>query len=366
MPSPSGEAPIALSPRPNGRLTAVALGYRRAALLSQRLACSRFRCHAMGCDDSLAKRSPDPPVHGHRGIDATRALARRSLRGCSRSPQPDSSRLVLRSRGHRGRNEPVTVSSSSFPERVMPSRPRSKLSVPWPPSRGPRTAAVKVRMGIHTGEVNLADTHRGVAVHRAARISAAAHGGQIVLSQSTQTMVEDVEVLVPDLSFSDLGDHLIKDFDRPVRLYQLVAPGLDERFPPLAASSSRSGADAGRRPELPAARKPRSESRRPPARDRRAEAARRPRDPCSECRAGCLDRPPHRSPLGRAAAEDGRDLAPELHLAAAQDRRRGRRRHQGARLSPERRRRANRRQPVRATRCRGAVARARGSRQATP
>ena len=97
----------------------------------------------------------------------------------------------------------------------------------------PENAAVKVRMGIHTGEVSLSDTHRGVAVHRVARISAAAHGGQIVLSQSTQTMVEDVEVLVPDLSFADLGDHLIKDFDRPVRLYQLVAPGLDERFPPL-------------------------------------------------------------------------------------------------------------------------------------
>ena len=97
----------------------------------------------------------------------------------------------------------------------------------------PEGEAVKVRMGIHTGEVSLSDTHRGVAVHRVARISAAAHGGQIVLSQSTQTMIEDVEVLVPDLSFTDLGDHLIKDFDRPVRLYQLVAPGLDERFPPL-------------------------------------------------------------------------------------------------------------------------------------
>jgi DNA-binding SARP family transcriptional activator/class 3 adenylate cyclase len=97
----------------------------------------------------------------------------------------------------------------------------------------PENASVKVRMGIHTGEVNLADTHRGVAVHRVARISAAAHGGQVVLSQSTQTTVEDVEVLVPELSFVDLGDHLIKDFDRPVRLYQLVAPGLEERFPPL-------------------------------------------------------------------------------------------------------------------------------------
>jgi len=97
----------------------------------------------------------------------------------------------------------------------------------------PEGVAVKVRMGIHTGEVSVSDTHRGVAVHRAARISAAAHGGQIVLSQSTQTMVEDVEALVPDLSYLDLGDQLIKDFDRPVRLYQIVAPGLTERFPPL-------------------------------------------------------------------------------------------------------------------------------------
>lgn len=95
-------------------------------------------------------------------------------------------------------------------------------------------APVRVRMGIHTGEVTVSgNNYRGVAVSRAARISAAAHGGQIVLSQSTQTMVEDVEALIPDLSYSDLGDHLIKDFDRPVRLYQLVAPGMDERFPPL-------------------------------------------------------------------------------------------------------------------------------------
>ena len=118
---------------------------------------------------------------------------------------------------------------------------RALAAEPWP-----EEAAVKVRMGIHTGEVNLADTHRGVAVHRAARISAAAHGGQIVLSQSTQTMVEDVDALVPELSFLDLGDHLIKDFDRPVRLYQLVAPGLDGRFPPLR------GVEQSRRARTPA------------------------------------------------------------------------------------------------------------------
>jgi DNA-binding SARP family transcriptional activator len=102
-------------------------------------------------------------------------------------------------------------------------------------------------MGIHTGEVSQSgETYRGIAIHRAARISAAAHGEQIVISQSTQTMVEDVEALVPDLSYVDLGDQRIKDFDRPVRLYQLVAPGLKERFPPLR------GVEEERRARTPA------------------------------------------------------------------------------------------------------------------
>src|SRR5438876_2934604 len=103
---------------------------------------------------------------------------------------------------------------------------RALAAHPWP-----ENGVVRVRMGMHTGEVT--DRHRGVGVHRAARIMAAAHGGQIVLSQSTQMMVEDVEAAVPELSFLDLGDHVIKDFDRPVRLYQVVAPGIDEQFPPL-------------------------------------------------------------------------------------------------------------------------------------
>jgi DNA-binding SARP family transcriptional activator/class 3 adenylate cyclase len=106
---------------------------------------------------------------------------------------------------------------------------RALAAHPWPDD-----ASVKVRIGIHTGEVTVSSgSYRGIAIHRAARISAVAHGGQIVISQSTQTTVEDVEALVPGLSYSDLGDQLMKDFDRPVRLYQLVAPGLLERFPPL-------------------------------------------------------------------------------------------------------------------------------------
>src|SRR5215208_1435484 len=96
----------------------------------------------------------------------------------------------------------------------------------------PEDGLVRVRMGIHTGEASPVDGHyHGVAVHRAARISAAAHGGQVLLSQTTHNLLEDEEELPLDLR--DLGEHRLKDFERPVRIYQLVIPGLQERFPPL-------------------------------------------------------------------------------------------------------------------------------------
>jgi DNA-binding SARP family transcriptional activator/class 3 adenylate cyclase len=98
---------------------------------------------------------------------------------------------------------------------------------PWPDE-----VVVKVRMGIHTGDTRMSgDRHRGVAVHRAARIAAVAQGGQILLSQTTRTFLDDDEAAVADLGFTDLGEHLIKDFDRPVRLYQVLAEGLQADFP---------------------------------------------------------------------------------------------------------------------------------------
>ena len=67
--------------------------------------------------------------------------------------------------------------------------------------------AVRVRMGLHTTEPHLhSDGYVGVGVSRAARICAAAHGGQIVLSQATAGIVEDHELL--DVRLRDLGDHL--------------------------------------------------------------------------------------------------------------------------------------------------------------
>jgi class 3 adenylate cyclase len=94
------------------------------------------------------------------------------------------------------------------------------------------TDAVRVRMGLHTAEPHLhSDGYVGVGVSRAARICAAAHGGQIVLSYATAGIVEDDETL--GVRLRDLGDHYLKDVPRPQRLFQIDADGLPSEFPPL-------------------------------------------------------------------------------------------------------------------------------------
>ena len=97
----------------------------------------------------------------------------------------------------------------------------------------PEGAELRVRIGIHTGDATVTgDRYVGLAVHRAARICAAAHGGQVLLSQSTQALLEEEEAL-GDVDVRDLGPQRLKDFDRPVRIYQLLAPGLPVDFPEL-------------------------------------------------------------------------------------------------------------------------------------
>ena len=91
----------------------------------------------------------------------------------------------------------------------------------------------KVRMGIHTGEASLSGEGRyvGVAVHRAARICAAAHGGQVLISHTTRDLLMDEEGEKPRYIMSDLGPQRLKDLEQPLRLYQLLVEGLPERFP---------------------------------------------------------------------------------------------------------------------------------------
>jgi class 3 adenylate cyclase len=96
----------------------------------------------------------------------------------------------------------------------------------------PKGAKVRVRMGLHSGEPTVGEErYTGMGVHKAARIASAAHGGQILLSNTTRGLVEDD--LPRDLSLVDLGEHRLKDIDTPERTFQLNAQRLPHRFPPL-------------------------------------------------------------------------------------------------------------------------------------
>lgn len=96
----------------------------------------------------------------------------------------------------------------------------------------PDGVELRVRMGITTGEPSIGDEgFTGLPVHRGARICAAAHGGQVLLSGATRHLVEDD--LPPAVRLLDLGAHRLKDIERPEHVFQLVIEGLSSDFPPL-------------------------------------------------------------------------------------------------------------------------------------
>src|SRR5512146_3557319 len=97
---------------------------------------------------------------------------------------------------------------------------RALAAHPWPPE-----APVRVRMGLHSGEAHLAgDDYGGFEVNRAARIAAAGHGGQIVLSEPTRLLAD--AALLDGVSARDLGRHVLRDVPAPERLVQTAVPGL--------------------------------------------------------------------------------------------------------------------------------------------
>jgi predicted ATPase/class 3 adenylate cyclase/uncharacterized protein HemY len=96
----------------------------------------------------------------------------------------------------------------------------------------PRDAVVRVRIGLHTGEPQLTtEGYVGLDVHHAARIMSAGHGGQILLSQATSALAE--QTLPEGVELQDLGEHRLKDLQRPSHLFQLNIAGLPTDFPPL-------------------------------------------------------------------------------------------------------------------------------------
>ena len=110
---------------------------------------------------------------------------------------------------------------------------RDLAAEPWPPD-----APIRVRMGLHAGEgvVDADGSYVGHDVHRAARVAGAAHGGQVLVSETVRALAGSV--LPVGVAFRDLGEHRLKDL-RPEPLAQLVVDGLPSDFPPVRSLDAR-------------------------------------------------------------------------------------------------------------------------------
>jgi predicted ATPase/class 3 adenylate cyclase len=104
----------------------------------------------------------------------------------------------------------------------------------WPPTIGP----LRVRMALHTGAATeRGGDYFGPPLNRVARLLAAAHGGQVLISVATRELLGDR--LPEGTLLRDLGERRLKDLFGPERVFQLVAPGLPSGFPPLKTLDER-------------------------------------------------------------------------------------------------------------------------------
>jgi predicted ATPase/class 3 adenylate cyclase len=118
----------------------------------------------------------------------------------------------------------------SAPSDALASALRTQLALaaePWP-----QQLTLRVRIGIHSGPCERRDQdYFGPTVNRAARLQSVAHGGQVVVSAATASLLQ--AMLPEGVALRDLGEHRLKDLVRPERVFQLEADGLELRFPPL-------------------------------------------------------------------------------------------------------------------------------------
>jgi predicted ATPase/class 3 adenylate cyclase/DNA-binding CsgD family transcriptional regulator len=147
----------------------------------------------------------------------------------------DHHRLIRTALAAHGGQEVVTQGDEFFAVFTSPracvdaaiQMQRSLVSHAWPAGE-----SVRVRMGIHSGEVAHGETGLvGLEVHRAARIAAVAHGGQVVVSAAAAALLGGS--LAAGVSLKDLGLHRLKDVKRAEQIFQLQAEGLPAAVPPL-------------------------------------------------------------------------------------------------------------------------------------
>ena len=117
----------------------------------------------------------------------------------------------------------VTFASAGDAVAAAAEGQRALIGHKWPDEN-----EIRVRMGVHTGEPRLVDgQYVGLDVHHAARVMAAGHGGQVLVSDSTRALLDE------SVRLRDLGEHRLKDLSGLQRLYQLDVEGLPADFPPL-------------------------------------------------------------------------------------------------------------------------------------
>jgi WD40 repeat protein/class 3 adenylate cyclase len=138
----------------------------------------------------------------------------------------------------------VTFRRASDAIGAAASAQRALAAHDWPDGQ-----TLRVRMGLNTGEPGVEEEgYFGLGLHLTARICSAAHGGQVLVSQSTCSVCSEVEL--PGVELRDMGEHLLKDFDRPERLFQLVIEGLPSDFPPPRTLDKQTVDDAAFRGEV--------------------------------------------------------------------------------------------------------------------
>ena len=143
-----------------------------------------------------------------------RARRRRSSRSSVMRCRPPSPPLRMRSR--------------------RPGCPAGAVREAWPESVGP----LRVRMALHTAAAKPQDgDYLAPGLNRLARLLAAGHGGQVLLSLATQELARDT--LPAGASLRDLGEHPLRDLYRPERVFQLLHPDLPADFPPIRTLATR-------------------------------------------------------------------------------------------------------------------------------
>src|SRR6267378_6288900 len=136
-------------------------------------------------------------------------------------------------RGAMSAHEGVEVDTQGDAFFIAFAHARDAVAAACAAQRALAASPVNVRMGIHTGKPTVTpEGYVGIDVHRGARICAAGHGGQILVSKATRDHVAEL------VELRDLGEHRLKDLPTPEWLFQVVAPDLESNFPPLRSLSN--------------------------------------------------------------------------------------------------------------------------------